>query len=369
MSDAIKKQLGVIREGFAKAQFGGTLSGCPLPGAATPFSFATPEGTDNGGLNPEEYVARFFRILSAAMTPYRFFDFTKPGVLKAAVPLFDGLTLYGNHDANVEKWKGLCQGPVWDEQNDPPGINALLAVDRIVAPMIARGVETKALRSCSVTIWFDYEKSHPNLDYFWGRLGEVVDGEIVRLIVTKITNAGEVSIVWEGEDPHAKALSAPESLSVPEGTDEQHQSTGGETMKVTQKMAVLLALTVGADIDEAALEAALSGKIEALQSEIAGLKPDAAVGVQTLKETREKAVTLYKAAKGEKVVETFITGVIEKADLATARAFVEEYQLAVDESIPLACPKCGEKLSRRSSVPENDGQLAATGKRTEDYKL
>lgn len=140
-------------------------------------------------------------------------------------------------------------------------------------------------------------------------------------------------------------------------------------MKVTQKLAVLLALTVGTEIDEATLDAAVSGKIEALQSKVAALEPDAAIGVQTLKETREKAVTLYKAAKGEKVVDAFITGVIEKADLATARAFVQEYQLAVDQSIPLACPKCGEKLSRRSSREEELNNLTCPNKRAEDYKV
>ena len=292
-------------------------------------------------------------------------------MLKAATGLFEGLTLYANHYADVEKWKGLCQEPVWDDQNNPAGINALLVVDRVVAPNLARGVETKALRSCSVTIWFEYEKSHPNLDYYWSRLGEVVDGEVVRLIVTKITNAGEVSIVWEGEDPFAKALGAPESFSAPEqpGVPVHHTSTGGENMKISQKLAVLLALTVGAEIDEAALDAAVAGKIEALQTENTRLKADAELGKQLLADTRTQAETLYKALKGEAALERFITGVIQTADLATAKALCEEYESAVDKAAPLACPKCGEKFSRQSSQPEPEGRTLAPGKRSEDYKL
>ncbi|MDD2853540.1 MAG: hypothetical protein PHY09_16770 [Desulfuromonadaceae bacterium] len=362
----MKNGFEVIKEGLAKARFGSQFSGGTIPGIAEPLKFAAVE--NNGGLDPAEYYVTHCRLLSMAVTPYRKFDFTREGVLKAAVPLFEGLTLYANHDADVNDWKGLIQEPVWDADNTPNGINAKAVLDKTIDPKLARGVETKALRSFSVTIWFSYEKSHPDLPGFYDRLGEMVDGEMVRFVVTEITNAGEVSVVWEGEDPFAKSFEAGGGQETPPGQT-QHTSNGGEGMKLSQKLAVLLALTVGAEIDEATLEAAVSGKIEALQSEVTGLKPDAAIGVQALKETREKAVTLYKAAKGEKSVEAFITGVIEKADLATARAFVEEYQLAVDESIPLACPKCGEKLSRRSSVPETDGKQLAVGKRADDYKL
>jgi hypothetical protein len=102
---------------------------------------------------------------------------------------------------------------------------------------------------------------------------------------------------------------------------------------------------------------------------ITGCPKDADLGKQLLTETRTRAETLYKAAKGEGALEKFITGVIRQADLATARALCEEYESAVDKAAPLACPKCGEKLSRQSSKPEGDGKLNADGKRAEDYKL
>jgi predicted RNA-binding Zn-ribbon protein involved in translation (DUF1610 family) len=364
----------LIREGFAKARFGGTLSGCPLPGSSKPFSFATPEGGDNAGLNPEEYVARFFRLLSAATTPYRFYDFSRPDVLKAAVPLFEGLTLYANHYADVTKWKGFCQEPAWDDQNDPPGINCLLVLDRLVDANLARGVETKALRACSVTIWFEFERSHPELQHFWDRLGEEVDGQVVRLIVTRISNAGEVSIVWEGEDPFAKALGAPDgepgmtTLQVQDTNDRE----GDEEMKLSAETLAILGIAAGTEITEAMLKdkfTALAEQLTGLKSQVETLKTEADLGRQLLRETRERATTLYKAVKGDSALERFITGVIQTADLATARALCEEYESAVDDAVPLTCPKCGEKLSRRSSQPERDGNLNAAGKRAEDYKL
>lgn len=352
-----KKSFEVIREGFARARFGGVFSGAIIPGGAT-IQLAAVE--DNGGLNPEEYYVCMARLLSAATTPYRMFDFSKEGVLKAAVPLFEGLTLYANHRADVNDWKGLVQEPVWDDKNTPNGINGKVVIDRTVDPKLARGVETKALRSFSVTIWFEYQKSHPDLAGFWDRLGEEVDGEMVRLVVTRITNAGEVSVVWEGEDPFAKSFEA--------GGESPAQPKEESEMKLSAATIALLGIAAGTEITEELLEGKISEIVTGLKTQVEGLKADAAIGAQVLKETRERAVTLYKAAKGEKVVETFITGVIETADLATARGLCQEYQAEVDESIPLNCPKCGEKLSRRSSR-EADGNLQTGGKRVEDYKL
>jgi hypothetical protein len=361
-----KQNFEVIREGCAKARFGGLFSGGVIPGITAPLKLAAVE--NNGGLNPEEYFVTNCRLLSAAVTPYRKFDFTREGVLKKAVPLFEGLTLYANHDADVNDWKGLIQEPVWDDQNTPPGINAKAVIDKTVDPKLARGVETKALRSFSVTIWFNYEKSHPDLANFYDRLGEEIDGEMVRFVVTEITNAGEVSVVWEGEDPFAKSFKAA-------GDPPAQPSQEEATMKLTAAVMTLLGIAAGTDVTEELLEAKINETVTGLKSTITSLetetkllKVDAEVGVQTLAEARTRAVTLYKAAKGDKAVATFITGVIDKADLETARGLIQEYQLAIDEATPLKCAKCGETLSRRSSVPENHGQALA-GKNPADYKV
>jgi hypothetical protein len=369
MAQAARKQFEVIKEGFARATFGGALSGCSALAVGEGVKLAAPE--DNGGLDPAEYFVTRARLLSAAVTPYRKFDFSKEGVLKAAVGLFEGITLYANHYADVNNWKGFVQECVWDDKNEPQGINSLVVIDRIADPKLARGVETKALRSLSVTIWFEYLRSHPDLANFYDRLGEIVDGEMVRFIITKITQAGEVSIVWEGEDPYAKTLTAPGTEPVVAAGLSLSTNNGEEgAMKLAATTLAILGIAAGTEVTEALLEQKLGETLTGLKTQLETLKVDAAVGVATLKESRERAVTLYKAAKGEKIVEAFVTGVIEKADLATARAFCEEYQDEVDKSVPLACPKCGEKLSRRSSVPERvEGQLGATNKNISDYKL
>jgi hypothetical protein len=359
-----RKQFEVVKEGFARARFGGALSGCSTAAVGGPISFAPLP--DNGGLNPDEFFTTYSRLLSMAVTPYRKFDFTRPGVLKAAVGFFEGLTLYANHNADVNNWKGLVQDCTWDDKNDPPGINAMLVIDKTIDPKLARGVEIKALRSVSVTVWFEYERSHPDLANFYDRLGETVDGQMVRFIVTRITNAGEVSIVWEGEDPYAKTFGAGTEHAPPPGNE---NNTEEENMKLTAATLIVLGIAAGTEVTGEMLEGKLNETVSGLKAQVESLKPDAEVGVLTLKETREKAVTLYKLAKGEKAVETFVSGVIEKADLATARAFVLEYQGAVDEAAPLKCSKCGEPLSRRSSREETGNPTVVGGKRAGDYKL
>lgn len=363
----MKKSYEVIKEGLAKARFGMAAGGAVLPGLAKPLTLAAGEG-DNGGLNPEEFLVRPWRILSMAVTPYRFFDFTEPGVLKAATLLFDGLTLYANHNADVNAWKGFVQSPSWDEANEPAGINALFVIDKTVDANLARGVEIKALRSASVTIWFEYKRSHPELRNFYDQLGEEVDGQVVRFVITKITQAGEVSIVWEGEDPFAKSLAAG---GAPEKTNTGLVPNGGTEVKIklSELMAKRLGLVVDQEVDQTELEAKIEIALKALDDQVLTLKPAAALGQQVLTETRERAATLYKAVKGEQFKQTFVTGVIEKADLDTARALVEEYQASFEKNVPLACPKCGEKLSRRSSLETDGGEKGAGHKRPEDYKV
>lgn len=360
----------LVREGLAAARFGAAVSGVVLAGVEKPLSLAVGEAGEDGnyGYNSEEYLARPWRILSAAMTPYRLFDFTKEGVLKSSVKVFADLTLYANHNANVNDWKGFVRNPTWDDANTPPGINALFVIDKVVDPKLARGVETKALRSASVTIWFEYERSHPTLSNFYDRLGEEVEGQIVRFIVTKIVNAGEVSIVWEGEDPYAKSLAAGGAPPATETGLEVPANNEGANMKITAALAVLLAVPAGTELTPEALEASIKTLLDAKEVELDALKTDAALGKQLLSETRTKAETLYKLAKGDKASPDYLK-IIQGADLASARAIVVEYTTQAEESIPLSCPKCGEKLSRQSSAPEGGDSLKTDGKRVEDYKL
>lgn len=330
----------IIKEGLAMARFDLVAEDMPLVAGGKAFSFDVEEPEPE---NDELYV-KLFRCLSATTTQSRFFDFSTAGVLKTAVPMFEGKTIFANHNMDVTRWKGVTKSAAWDDKNEPNGVNALFVLDRTADPNLVRGVETGALRSASATLWFSYKRSHPELKYFYDHLGEEVDGEVVRFVVTGISNVGEMSIVWEGEDQHAKSFNA--------GLDPEDNFEGEKPMEFSKNF--LTQLSLSGEPEAGDVEAAISKKIAGLETVIATLKPEAETGKKHLAGTREKAAALYKAAKGEDVKESFITNVIEKADLETAQSFVEEYQGAVEESVPLSCPKCGEKLTRRSSASAND---------------
>jgi len=388
----MKEKYKILREampdkgkaGLAVARFGCVMGSEVIAPGNEPIKFAVDEG-DGGDLNGEEFLAKPFRFLSQTLTPYRFFDFTREGVLKSGVPLFDGLTVYANHNADVNQWKGYTQKPVWDSENVPNGINGLMVLDRTIDANLTRGVEIGALKSASVTIWFEFERSHPDLRNFYDYLGEEVEGEIVRFIVTKLVRAAEVSIVWEGEDPYAKALEAgirdqgsgaspvefPEGNPIQQGKEENaNHNHGGEVMKLSQKILKMLGIEPPSDgeVSPESLETAVEGKLAKAAQEIESLKPDAAIGKKHLEVLREKAATAYKALKGDNAKESFIENVIQKADLETAQAMLDEYQQGIDKAAPLTCPKCGTKLIRQSSVPESQTQKGSD-KRAEDYKI
>ncbi len=333
----------IIKEGFASARFDLVPEHMPLEVGAKPFSFEIEESEQPN----EELFVKLFRCLSATTTQSRFFDFSSPGVLKAAVSFFEGVTIFANHRMDVTQWKGYTQGAVWDGKNEPNGVNAQFVLDRVADPNLVRGVETGALRSASATIWFEYQKSHPDLKWFYDHLGEEVDGEIVRFVVTKISNVGEMSIVWEGEDSYAKSFEAGQD------PDSENLNHGEDEMKLSTQF--LTRFDLNGEPSPEDIEKAILESITGLETKVAELEVDAKIGKVHLTETREKAVTLYKAAKGEDAKESFITNVVEKADLETAKSFVDEYQGAVEDALPLTCSKCGEKLSRRSSQGSGDG--------------
>jgi len=359
----MKEKYKVIREGLAVARFGCVVGHEAVSPGGKPIRFKVDE--EDNTLGGEEFLVKPFRFLSAALTPYRYFDFREDGVLKTGVSLFDGLTVYANHNADVNQWKGYTQKPVWDEENEPNGINGLMVLDRTVDANLARGVEIGALRSASVTIWFEYKRSHPELRGFYDYLGEEVDGEIVRFIVTRLIRVGEVSVVWEGEDPYAKALTT--NL----GTMNQKNQGGEGIMKFTEKFLKTLGIqspSNDTEITSEDMETAVNTVLVKKDEEIRVLKTDAEIGKKHLEEIRDKASTLYKALKGDAAKENYIENVIKKADLETARALVDEYQEGVEKAIPLTCPKCGEKLSRQSSVSAGKSEDKGD-KRPEDYKL
>ncbi len=169
-------------------------------------------------LSDERYVTPQFRALSQIHLANRGLDFTTPGVLEAAVPMLFGKTVYLNHDfSDVNDWVGVVSRAWWDAAGEAsggvPGINVETKVDAFLNYRIACGLmmTPPAINSMSLTVCFEFEYSHPEMAMeskwkFFDNLGEEIDGEIVRMIVTRITEIWEASFVFLGEDRLAKNL-------------------------------------------------------------------------------------------------------------------------------------------------------------------
>ncbi len=230
---------------------------------------------------PEDLYYVTMRAISQRVVDGYWIDYSRPGVLEAAVPLLNKQRICVDHCYwKVESAVGAIVNSIWDAQglnaNGLPGINIRFFVDSKIAPGIVRRLAypVPAIHSGSVTVGFEWEPSHPDLleeKKFWWLLGQEVGGEIVRLIVTKILFFREFSLVYEGADEDAKRL-PDEDAPMPDGETEQSKRPaashlppdGGttnevKTVKLTAELKELLGLGshTADDVPDAAVLAAV----------------------------------------------------------------------------------------------------------------
>jgi hypothetical protein len=341
-----------------------------------------------------DYIYPLFRALSKAIIPGYWVDFSRDGVLEKAVPLFLGQTVYKNHGESVgiwgsrqfdvEKWLGSVSQAVWDPKGDKvggvSGVNVEMKIDALMNPRIARGLLMKppAIHSCSETVLFDYDYSHPELveqERFWRMLGEEVEGEIVRFIVTEIVSLHELSLVFQGADQIAKQI--PEDTDEGDGDDDYSDKRQGNhfgappivrindktkeiTMKLTeaQRQALKklgLVVPEGEDIPEAlalSLVDALAAKATSADAIVAASRA----------EVLRLATLAEGAGEGDaRKLDPAIAGLIEKADSSQLPSLSTLYQEKAAKAFPLTCAHGHPATQGRSSVekPEEATGLAA----------
>lgn len=166
---------------------------------------------------PEDYIKVPFRLLSATIVgagTWKATDFSNAHLLQSSRHMLEGKGVYKDHETDVNNWVGIIEAVKWSEGyitedgvKVPAGIDGILAIDTKVDIKLARGLMAGAIYSNSVTVEFEWAKSHDLEDSdFFNQLGKIgADGKMVRRIVTKITNFHETSLVWLGADPFAKA--------------------------------------------------------------------------------------------------------------------------------------------------------------------
>lgn len=267
-----------------------------------------------------DYIAVDFRAISKTVVPGHWIDWTRDGVLEESVPLLLGATVYPNHDYyDINGWLGAVANVEWDAEgkaaNGVPGINARYKIDALMNPRIARGLmmTPPAIHSTSMTVLFEFEYSHPDMAAedrwkFFKNLGEEIDGEIVRLIVTKINEYWEASLVFQGADRLAKLQTTEkgtESFSADEAEEaaiEPPNSNDEEkTMKLTSELKAKLGIEFDGDEvpDEQVLNAveSLSAKAAQVPEDLAELQAQAKAGLAFIEKQRGEVTRLARLAE------------------------------------------------------------------------
>lgn len=338
-----------------------------------------------------DYVLVPTRMLSACLVQSNMFNFGfnngQALMAACAAGMFNGLTIFKNHDTQVENWLGKTQDTFWEDttaQNVPPGVTGFMNLDKKSDPKVIRGILSGALDSVSVTVQFTYEKSHPDMEEseFWWSLGEKDDkGNPICLNIIEILSVKELSVVWCGADPHAKNKPQQEGFSQnppnshqlfkeghmdpikllakklgldPEKADlvalqerlDVLQSFEAKTVELTQALAEATTKTAAAE----ATLAELNTQLEAMKTERDNLKPMAEVGTQHFQAQVNEAVRVYTVAMGDKVVPAMVETIKASQDLATAQGFLDSFKAQAEQVAPLTCTKCGcTELSRKAS--------------------
>ena len=167
----------------------------------------------------EDFIFPIFRCLSATTVwkGYRPIDFSKPGVLKAAMNMLIGQTINADHETALGNGMGVVKSVSWqnsytvDGITIPAGINGEFMIDGKSNPRIARAIMCKPpiIHSNSVSVRFEWEPSHKlnSDDEFYSKLGTKDDkGNLYRLVVNKIVQFSETSLVPHGADPYAQII-------------------------------------------------------------------------------------------------------------------------------------------------------------------
>jgi hypothetical protein len=322
-----------------------------------------------------DYFYKDYRAISATLAPCYALDFSTPGVLEASVPLLNRQTVYKDHYFySVDAWVGVVSETTWDAKGDHaggiPGITAKLKLDSKKDPMLVRGVamDPPAVHSASATVFFEFEFSHPKLveeGRFWQLLMEEVEGELVRLIITKILGYWELSLVFQGAQEENKQLPAndvvdddgeagmnakrKQKMSADAGTTIQSQRS--ETVKLSAELRKLLGIpeTVGEDVPDAVLLPALTqmgGRVEAGDTLLANGRAECL-----------RVATLAECGEGEALPEPIAT-MINKASATELSSLTRLYEERAAAKLTQTCTKCGTQMSPkvRSSVEQSPTQ-------------
>jgi len=317
----------------------------------------------DSGKESEEYYIRKFRLLSKNIVRGLGYpiDYTKENLLSTAVEMFNK-TIFKDHRLSVENWVGLVKNATYNQVTNPPGIDAELWIDKTISDnkKLIRGIKTGAINRCSVTISFLWNKSHPKMKdhIFFESLGQIIDGSEVRIIVKKIEEVYETSLVWWGADDTAKTTEGQQKKNSNNKFSHEHgkEVTLEILENVKQKLTSLFGIEISAEseIGEAleTLSANLQKKkeeVQRLNRRVTELKMHEST-VQSIREKlKERILRLHKIVEGEDISE-LTKQVIDKSDIPQLETFEKDLAKKQNKLFPYVCQECkSQNVERRSS--------------------
>jgi len=308
-----------------------------------------------------------------------FLDFSTPGVLTSALPLFrmqnEGgvrtkpLKYQRNHSYEIQDTLGYSLSV---EASIEDGIEQITGVARLHRDLAAREIEMLStdpplLESISLSLAFDWVQSHPEMRWwqFIDLLGHEVDGQIVRIIVTEILEIYHIALVWNGADEQAVKLAQANLWKNAKGDFSHLDLTNSKEGEATmlEKLLKKFNLTSEEEIDERienllaaeARVAELETKIGALETNLQELnanKPLIEIGMKYLKNLKTEVKGLAGLVLGQ--LSDSMTSLIDAADLTKLEALRQEFNAKAAELFPAKCQDCGStNVSLRSSREES----------------
>jgi len=147
--------------------------------------------------------------------------------LKAGVGIINSKNpdLMKDHSQSIKDVFGQLENSKWEASTDiKPGINADLTVDPELFADESKRLEKGIYRSGSIGITTELAKSHPDMDDwdFIEKQGQKVKGEIVRLLLVKVTDIRHMAVVPAGSGADKNA-----GLRNVASTDTQNNSSVG----------------------------------------------------------------------------------------------------------------------------------------------
>lgn len=377
-----------------------------------------------------EFIYPVFRSLSEVVVHKEWnpVDFSRNGVLRKSLSLLKGSTVNVDHETSVGNAMGAVVDTFWQEAYKakngvqvPAGINSKFKLDGKSHPRVARAImmDPPAIHSTSVTVQFNWEKSHASMtqEEFFRGLGTFdKDGKLITRVATEVKRYHEISLVGHGADPYAQLINDKGEITNPTWGDISYNSANPGKPKATkffmfdfktdlvsnsenptipapsnnndnnkpgmkelllQFAAIVGIATLNENDEQATAEVLagitslvnektrLTGELTTANTEVSRLKPLAEAAGDSVSLTaqvkeftdafRAEVTRNYSVIAKGSPVEA-VTKLIEKADYATLKALNEQYKVQLESDFKLSCKECGSENVSRASAQASESE-------------